>query len=90
LDGRDALARLSERTPFDLLLSDIDLIGDMSGIDVQREAHLVHPNIKSSLTTGHGSTDVLGNQTPMKATEILHKPNSRTDLLERLKDALAQ
>ena len=90
MNGRDALARLSDGTPFDLLFSDIDLIGDMSGIDVQREAHLLHPKIKSVLTTGYGSADELGSQTPIKFTEILHKPYSRKELLERLRDALAQ
>jgi DNA-binding NtrC family response regulator len=72
------------------LFSDIDLIGDMSGIDVQREAHLLHPKIKSVLTTGYGSADELGSQTPIEFTEILHKPYSRKELLERLRDALAQ
>jgi CheY-like chemotaxis protein len=90
MNGRDALARLSDGTPFDLLFSDIDLIGDMSGIDVQREAHLLHPKIKSVLTTGYGSADELGSQTPIEFTEILHKPYSRKELLERLRDALAQ
>jgi signal transduction histidine kinase/CheY-like chemotaxis protein len=90
MNGRDALARLSDGTPFDLLFSDIDLIGDMSGIDVQREAHRLHPKIKSVLTTGYGSADELGSQTPIEFTEILHKPYSRKELLERLRDALAQ
>lgn len=68
MNGRDALARLSDGTPFDLLFSDIDLIGDMSGIDVQREAHLLHPKIKSVLTTGYGSADELGSQTPINTS----------------------
>jgi hypothetical protein len=45
MNGRDALARCPEGTPLDLF-SDIGLIDDMSGIDVQRETHL-HP--KSNL-----------------------------------------
>jgi signal transduction histidine kinase len=90
MNGRDALARLSDGEPFDLLFSDIDLAGDMSGIDVQREAHILQPNIKSVLTSGYGSADALAKQTPIKYTEILHKPYSSKDLMECLNNALAQ
>jgi PAS domain S-box-containing protein len=88
LNGRDAIARLSEELPFDLLFSDIVLPGDMSGIDVQREAHLLQPNIKSILTTGYAEVAGVGNGSDVKDSEILHKPYSRKDLLDRIAAAL--
>jgi DNA-binding NtrC family response regulator len=90
MNGRDALARLSEGTPLDLFFPDIGLIDDMSGIDVQREAHLLYPKIKSVLTSGYGSADSLGSQTLIEYTEILHKPYARTYLLQLLRDATAK
>jgi DNA-binding NtrC family response regulator len=90
MNGRDALARLSDGAPFDLLFSDIDLAGDMSGIDVQREAHILQPNIKSVLTSGYGSAEALAKQTPIKYKETLHKLYSSKDLMECLNNALAQ
>jgi DNA-binding NtrC family response regulator len=90
MNGRDALARLSEGTLLDLFFPDIGLIDDMSGIDVQREAHILQPKIKSVLTSGYGSADALAKQTPIKYTEILHKPYSSKDLMECLNNALAQ
>ena len=89
LNGRDAIARLSEELPFDLLFSDIVLPGDMSGIDVQREAHLLQPNIKSILTTGYAEVAGVGNGSDVKDSEILHKPYSRKDLLDRIAAALS-
>jgi PAS domain S-box-containing protein len=88
LNGRDAIARLSEELPFDLLFSDIVLPGDMSGIDVQREAHLLQPTIKSILTTGYASLGVV-NRLDVKDSDILHKPYSRKDLMDRIEAALA-
>ena len=89
LNGRDAIARLSEDLPFDLLFSDIVLPGDMSGIDVQREAHLLQPTIKSILTTGYADVEGVGNISGVKNTDILRKPYSRKDLLDRIEAALA-
>jgi DNA-binding NtrC family response regulator len=89
LNGRDAIARLSEELPFDLLFSDIVLPGDMSGIDVQREAHLLQPTIKSILTTGFAEAASVGNESAVKDTDILRKPYSRKDLMDRIEAALA-
>jgi PAS domain S-box-containing protein len=88
LNGRDAIARLSEDLPFDLLFSDIVLPGDMSGIDVQREAHLLQPTIKSILTTGYADVEGVGNISAVKDTDVLRKPYSRKDLLDRIEAAL--
>jgi CheY-like chemotaxis protein len=90
LNGRDAIARLSEELPFDLLLSDIVLPGDLSGIDVQREAHLLHPTIKSILTTGYAEVADVGIGSEVKDTDVLRKPYSRKDLLHRIEAALAR
>jgi PAS domain S-box-containing protein len=90
LNGRDAIARLSEELPFDLLLSDIVLPGDLSGIDVQREAHLLHPAIKSILTTGYAEVADVGIGSEVKDTDVLRKPYSRKDLLHRIEAALAR
>ncbi|MDB9838665.1 PAS domain-containing protein, partial [bacterium] len=74
LNGRDAIDRLSEGLPFDLLFSDIVLPDDMSGIDVRREAHLLQPNIKSILTTGYADVGGVGYISVVKNIDILYKP----------------
>jgi signal transduction histidine kinase/ActR/RegA family two-component response regulator len=89
LNGRDAIVCLSEGLPFDLLFSDIALKGDMSGIDVQREAHLLQPTIKSILTTGYAEVVDIGIGSGVKDTYILRKPYSRKDLLDRIEAALS-
>ena len=87
--GRDAMARISEGKPFDLLFSDIVLPGDMSGIDVQREAFLIQPTMKSILTTGYADLEGFGEHTFIKGTQILHKPYTRKELLKHVEAALA-
>jgi DNA-binding NtrC family response regulator len=87
--GRDAMARISEGKPFDFLFSDIVLPGDMSGIDVKREAFLIQPTIKSILTTGYADLEGFGEHTFIKGAQILHKPYTREELLERIGAALA-
>ena len=89
LNGRDAMVRLREKLSFDLLFSDIVLPGDMSGIDVQREALLLQPNIKSIMTTGYSYVEGVGNISDVKDTDILHKPYSLKDLLDRIEAALS-
>jgi DNA-binding NtrC family response regulator len=83
------MVHLREELPFDLLFSDIVLPGDMSGIDVQREAHLLQPTIKSILTTGYAEVAGVGDGTDVKDSDILHKPYSRKDLLDRIAAALS-
>ena len=88
LTGRDAMARLAEGKPFDLLFSDVVLPGDMSGIDVQREALLIQPNMKSILTTGYAELDDLGEQKFTTSANLLHKPYTYRELLDRITIAL--
>ena len=88
LTGRDAMARLAEEKPFDLLFSDVVLPGDMSGIDVQREALLIQPNMKSILTTGYAELDDLGEQKFTTSANLLHKPYTYRELLDRITIAL--
>ena len=88
LTGRDAMARLAEGKPFDLLFSDVVLPGDMSGIDVQREALLIQPNMKSILTTGYAELDNLGEQKFTTSANMLHKPYTYKELLDRITTAL--
>jgi DNA-binding NtrC family response regulator len=71
------------------LFSDIVLPGDMSGIDVQREAFLIQPTMKSIVTTGYADLEGFGEHTFIKGTQILRKPYTREELLERIRAALA-
>ena len=89
LTGRDAMARLAEGKPFDLLFSDVVLPGDMSGIDVQREALLIQPNMKSILTTGYADVAGTSTQSPVLDSKTLYKPYTRKELLDLIEKTLA-
>lgn len=84
INGREALVILEEEDPFDILFSDIILPGDMSGFDIQREANRLQPGIGSILTTGYADLHDMGNSQLMKSTEILYKPYSSHELLDRI------
>lgn len=51
--GLTALDRLRDGAPFDVLVSDIAMPGNLSGIDVAHEVLSAYPGMRVILTSGH-------------------------------------
>lgn len=88
-DGQAALAAL-RGAPFDLVLLDIHL-PKMSGAEVLRElrAHPPCPNLKVIMLSGEVGADELATQLAAGADDYLPKSASVTQLVARVKSALA-
>ena len=59
-DGRSAMSCLQEGTRFDVVISDMAMPGGISGIDVAREATVLHPGACVILASGHPRAELPG------------------------------
>jgi CheY-like chemotaxis protein len=74
--GDEALALIKAGNPIDILLTDLVMPGQMSGVALAEAAAAVAPAIKVVITTGYpGHSDLLRSQVP-----VLPKPFTRLDL----------
>jgi CheY-like chemotaxis protein len=74
--GAEALALIKAGNPIDILLTDLVMPGQMSGVALAEAAAAVAPAIKVVITTGYpGHPDLLRGQFP-----VLPKPFTRHDL----------
>lgn len=79
--GGKALEVLSKGNPFDVLVSDIAMPGNISGIDVAYEVLKAYPNMRIILTSGHP----LSNFPALpKNTQFLPKPYRVKQLMDLL------
>jgi len=87
-DGAAALDRLSERAPFDLLLSDIQM-PVMDGIALALAAKRDHPELTIMLMTGY--TDQRERAQSLKALihDIVQKPFTVAEIREAVQSVLA-
>ena len=81
-DGAAALEQLDGS--FDLLASNVVLVGEESGVDVSREARARIPNLGVLLITGYAPEEVGG---PADQA-VLRKPYSADDLARAVRQAL--
>jgi PAS domain S-box-containing protein len=88
-DAVEAMARLRDGAPFDLLFTDIALPGGMSGVDIADAAKDIQPDIKVLYTTGYTENALVhrGNLEP--GTNLVNKPYRRTELLEKVRANLS-
>src|ERR1700761_8445056 len=56
-NAAQALAKLQERPHIDVMLTDINMPGDMDGLALARELHRMHPNVHLILTSGRMRLD---------------------------------
>lgn len=80
--GEDGLRMLAERRP-DIVLSDIVLAGQVSGIDIAREVRRSHPDVSIVLMSGY--PDMASGD--LDDVPLLRKPFTRAALLEALASA---
>ena len=86
-DARAALARLAEAS-FDLLLTDIVLPGDLSGLQLAEAALGRDPVLAIVLITGYAAEAVGDRAGPLAAASILRKPVEPDTLARALRTAL--
>jgi DNA-binding NtrC family response regulator len=87
-NGSDALAILDETGPFDLLLSDIILPGELSGQELAKEIARRQPSIKILLMSGYASNTSEKEADPPDYANRLQKPFSMGALARKIRSVL--
>jgi len=72
-DAAAAIARL-ENEPFDLLLVDLRMPGELGGMDVVRRARAQFPEMQVIVLTAHGSVEMAVEAMRLGAFDFLQKP----------------
>jgi CheY-like chemotaxis protein len=87
-DGKEAINRLKDGQPFDLLFTGVVLPGGMNGVEIAKEAKRIQPNIKVLYTTGYAENAVVHNEQLDPGVTLVNKPYSRVELLEKVRAML--
>ncbi len=87
-DGKEAINRLKDGQPFDLLFTDVVLQGGMNGVEIAKEAKRIQPNIKVLYTTGYAENAVVHNGQLDPGVTLVNKPFNRVELLEKVRAML--
>lgn len=83
--GRDALARLADRTP-DVVVLDVKMPG-MDGLATLREIKKRHPLVEVIMLTGHADVEMAMAGMEQGAFDYLVKPCDIDELLYKVQDA---
>ena len=83
-NASEAMAALQAKFAVDLVFTDINLPGEMNGVDLAEWVLSNRPGVRIIVTTGGGSNP----QLPPTAPPLLPKPYTGRDLLARVKEAL--
>lgn len=88
--GREALARIEQDGPFDVVLCDL-MMGDLTGMDVHARLASDPAFVEERLvfTTGGAYTERARRFVEERALKTLHKPFQRDDVLKAVERALA-
>jgi DNA-binding NtrC family response regulator len=74
-DPRQAIAALRERPlAYDLLITDYNMPG-YSGLEVLKEARLIHPELPVALASGYVTPEIERNAFAAGARALIYKPN---------------
>ena len=87
-NGPEALAILNESGPFDLLVSDIILPGELSGPALVNAAISKQPSMKFLLMSGYASDAFEGEVHPPDSANLLQKPFSMGALARKVRFVL--
>lgn len=87
-NGPDAIRFLKANEHVDLVLSDIMMMGGMSGYDLARWIKTEMPHIRVVLTTGYAAEEAQQDPAGLVDAPILYKPYARADLATTLHTAL--
>ncbi|MGE3650291.1 MAG: PAS domain S-box protein [Reyranellaceae bacterium] len=87
-DGQQALARLAESSPFQLLLSDVVMPGGMNGRALAEQAQARQPGLRVLFMSGYAPDAVVRNGQLGHNVRLLTKPFRRIDLARAVRAAL--
>jgi signal transduction histidine kinase len=80
---------MEEGYPFDLMITDVSIRGDMSGLDALRQIHSFQPDLPTVLTSADAGVPRQITETTPGYVAILPKPFTLTDLRELLSSVFA-
>lgn len=86
-NGKKAVKLISEKA-FDLILCDVRL-GDMTGIDVLKEAKKHHPDMVAIMISAYSTTEIAVEAMNYGAFDFVPKPFDNQELKQAIKNALA-
>ena len=84
-NGDEAADFLKAGKDIDLVLSDVRMPGELSGIDLARLIHRERPEIQVLLTTGY-----FDSEEKLEGLNLLYKPYRATDLAEKIQSLVEQ
>lgn len=84
--GEEALTEFKEHNP-SIVLMDIQLFGDMCGIETAIQIQNTHPETPIIFLSGDDNSEVLEKASKVDYVEFLLKPVSKADLSESLSKA---
>ncbi len=87
-DGREALARLDDGEPVDVLFADVVMPGGISGIDLADKALQMRPGIKILLTSGYAAEMLQARHGRERKLRLLSKPYRRADLARLMRETI--
>jgi CheY-like chemotaxis protein len=86
--GEDAIALLEQVETVDVLITDLDLPGAISGREVAQHARELHPDI--AIVFASGRSDRGGENLMLPGTRFVAKPYSAADVLAAVASLAAQ
>ncbi len=82
--AEEALTAIGDTTPFDLLLSDVSLPGQLDGHDLAQIATSARPGLKVVLMLAHADRGGSGGIIDHNVSTFLRKPHRKADLVQTL------
>ena len=86
--AEDALQKISDAGPIDLILTDVVMPG-LSGGELAERLKRMHPNIKIVFMSGYNDDEVMKHGVSSEDTAFLQKPFTRDLLVQRIEETLA-
>lgn len=84
-NGPEAVAVLEGETPFDLLLTDVVMPGNMTGYELADRAATLRPGIKILLATGYAGPPSSASHTRFAGAPLIRKPFRKQDLADAVR-----
>jgi PAS domain S-box-containing protein len=88
-NGREALSRLAEDTPIDLLFTDVVMPGGLNGWELAQQAKALRPEIRVLFTSGYALDTLITKGRLAEGVTMLVKPYRKADLAIRVRHVLS-